>query len=293
MQSFTIRDIENLTNIKAHTLRIWEQRYSFLAPKRKESLHRIYDNEDLKSLLRISFLYHNGWKVSRIAALNPDQILEEVHKTRTPNSNYNYYINRLIEAAIDFNEFEFTQVITQATERLGFEKCMTEVCYPYLKRLGLLWSTNNVIPAQEHFSSYIIQNRLIFETEKLEPSTEQPEIILAAPHGEYHELPLLFINYLLRKRRRSTLYMGTNNGKEDIEQLSTLPAIKCIYLHLVINFTGMYIDDYLESICRRFPEKKVVASGEGIKSAQRTFTNLILLRSDLEIYEFISGNIMA
>src|SRR6058998_3239253 len=106
MQSFTIRDIENLTGIKAHTLRIWEQRYPLFQPKRKESLHRIYDNEDLKKLLRISFLYHGGWKISRIASLSEEQILNEVHNVAI-NGSTSHLVSQLLEAAIDFNEAKF------------------------------------------------------------------------------------------------------------------------------------------------------------------------------------------
>jgi DNA-binding transcriptional MerR regulator len=289
MQSFTIRDIENLTGIKAHTLRIWEQRYGFLKPKRKESLHRIYDNEDLKNILRITFLYQSGWKVSRIAALTPEQVIEEINRTRHTGGNYSYQVTRLIESAIDFNELGFVTVINEVTEGISFEKCMTEVCYPYLQKLGLLWSTNNIIPAQEHFSSYIIQNRVISETEKVSSNTSPPSIVLTAPQGEFHELPLLFINYLLRKRGWSTLYMGTNGTGEEIRQVAALPSVQYIYLHLSTNFTGMFIDDYLEELCRSFADKKLIASGEGIRSVQRAFTNLTLLLSDGEIYKFIDS----
>src|SRR6478672_6586541 len=210
MQVFTIRDIENLTGIKAHTLRIWEQRYDLFTPRRKESQHRIYDNEDLKQLLRISFLYHSGWKVSKIAALSEGQITGLVNEATIGNINYRVFINQLIEAAIDFDEKRFITVVNQVTEKIGFEKCVVDLCYPFLVKIGLLWSTNNVIPAQEHFTSYIIQNKIIVETEKLEMGNTTPSIVLMSPKGEFHELPLLFINYLLKKSGWGTVYLGSN-----------------------------------------------------------------------------------
>src|SRR5215204_1774106 len=158
MQSFTIKDIENLTGIKAHTLRIWEQRYRFFTPKRKESLHRIYDNEDLKQLLRISFLYNSGWKISKIANLSSDEVQDLVKNAEVGKENYRVFVNHLIEAALDFNEYAFIEQLNRIIETTGFEKSITEICYPFLLKIGHLWSTNNVIPAQEHFSSYIIQN---------------------------------------------------------------------------------------------------------------------------------------
>ena len=253
MQNFTIRDIENLTGIKAHTLRIWEQRYRFLTPKRKESLHRFYDNEDLKNMLRISFLYHRGWKVSKIAALTPEEIVLKVQETAPGPPGAGHWVTQLIEAALDFNEPAFVAVLQEATAAMGFEQCILQVAYPYLHKLGLLWSTSNIIPAQEHFSSYIIQNRIIAEMEKIDAGAAAPEIILLCPQGEYHELPLLFINYLLRSHGWATLYLGTNVRKNELEQLSGLPSLRYVYLHLITNFTGLFVDEYLEEVCRIFP----------------------------------------
>src|SRR5215207_2286724 len=122
MQQFTIRDIENLTGIKAHTLRIWEQRYSFFSPKRKESQHRIYDNDDLKQLLRISFLYHSGWKVSRIAALSAEEIRKEVEQASVANEHVSQFVSRLVEAALDFDAPSFTAVLNDIISQIGFER---------------------------------------------------------------------------------------------------------------------------------------------------------------------------
>lgn len=289
MQRFTIRDIENLTGIKAHTLRIWEQRYSFFTPKRKESRHRFYDNEDLKQLLRISFLYHHGWKVSKIAGLSQEAIMNEVRSSPVVAGNYNYYLTRLVESAIDFDEGNFIEILNEITSQIGFEKCIVEVCYPFLLKIGLLWNTNNVIPAQEHFSSCIIQNRIILETEKLAvKGSNQPEILLICPQGEFHELPLLFINYLLRRNGWSTLYLGADIRKDELLQIAGLPHIHSIYLHLITNFTGLTADEYLEELSRAFPGKQILASGEGIKDVQRNFVNVRLLKNDMQINNFIS-----
>jgi DNA-binding transcriptional MerR regulator len=286
MQQFTIRDIENLTGIKAHTLRIWEQRYQFFKPQRKESQHRFYDNEDLKALLRISFLYHSGWKVSRIASLSAEAILREVRETKVADEFTSQFVSRLIEAALDFDTIAFNEVLDEVESRIGFEKTIFELCYPYLQKIGLLWSTNRVIPAQEHFSSYIIQNRIIAAIEKLPPIKKAPEIVLVCPHGEFHELPLLFINYVLKKGNQSTLYLGTNIKSDDLSELESLPGFKYLFLHLITNFTGLTADDYFEQLCKRFPSKKIVASGEGTKNVQKSFANLQLLKNHDEIREF-------
>jgi MerR family transcriptional regulator, light-induced transcriptional regulator len=287
MQVFTIRDIENLTGIKAHTLRIWEQRYDLFTPRRKESQHRIYDNEDLKQLLRISFLYHSGMKVSKIAALSQGQITELVNQATVGNMNYRVFINQLIEAALDFDENRFIGILNQVTEKIGFENCVVDLCYPFLVKIGLLWSTNNVIPAQEHFTSYIIQNKIIVETEKLEVGNTLPSIVLMSPKGEFHELPLLFINYLLKKAGWATVYLGSNIQTMEAAEVVNRVGIHYLYIHTLTNFTGLDIDDYFESVCKSFSDKKIVASGEGIQKVQRSFVNLILLRTEEQIYDFI------
>jgi MerR family transcriptional regulator, light-induced transcriptional regulator len=287
MQVFTIKDIENLTGVKAHTLRIWEQRYDMFTPKRKESKHRIYDNEDLKQLLRISFLYHSGWKVSKIAALSESQITELVNQATVGNMNYRVFINQLVEAALDFDENRFVMILNQVTEKIGFEKCMVDLCYPFLVKIGLLWSTNHVIPAQEHFTSYIIQNKIIVETEKLDLGNKLPSIILMGPKGEFHELPLLFINYLLKKSGWGTVYLGSNIQTGEVAEVVNRPGIHYIYIHTLTNFTGLDLDDYFESLCKTFTDKKIVASGEGIQKIQRSFVNLTVLKTDEQIYNFI------
>lgn len=288
MQNFSIRQIELLTGIKSHTLRIWEQRYNFFKAQRKESNLRFYTNDDLKKLLCISFLYHNGWKVSKIAALSDQQIQEEADNTDIRLSNYDTAIQQLLKAAIDFNEAAFVAILNELTELIGFEKLITDICYRYMHRVGLLWDTNKVIPAQEHFSSYIIQNRIISETEKFSSSQQgDPEIVVFCPENEFHELPLLFINYLLRKNNWRVLYLGANAGMKEVQEAASIKGVQYLHLHLITNFTGISLDDYFETLRKTFPDKTIVASGKGIEQSQRSFVRFHLLRRDEEIYRFI------
>ncbi|HEU4902488.1 MAG TPA: B12-binding domain-containing protein, partial [Flavisolibacter sp.] len=281
MQNFSIRQIELLTGIKSHTLRIWELRYDFFKAPRKESNLRFYTNEDLKKLLCISFLYHNGWKISKIASLSEEEVIAEVEKIPVGINNFPTAIQHLLKAAIDFNEAEFVAILNDLQPKIGFEKLITDVCYPYLHRVGMLWDTSKIIPAQEHFSSYIIQNRVISETEKLAISQSgDPEMVLFCPENEFHELPLLFINYQLRKNGWRVLYLGANCKLNDLAEATRINGIRYLYLHLITNFTGFSIDDYFESLRKSFPDKIIIASGKSIEQSQRSFVNLHLLRRD-------------
>ncbi len=291
MYYFTIRDIENLCGIKAHTLRVWEQRYNFFTPKRKESKHRLYDNEDLKQLLRISFLYQHGWKISKIAQLSPEQIIREASQFQPGPESYQYFINQLLECALDFEKEGFTKQLENIIAKTGFEDCIRQVCYPLLQKIGMLWMTNHVIPAQEHFCSYIIQHKIIAETEKLaKPASSAPEIILFCPHGEYHELPLFYMDYLLKKWGWSTFFLGSNVSFDLLQQFVHRDSVQYLFLHVITNFTGFTMDDYFEKLCKTFADKKIIASGTSVFGLQRNFTNLTVLKSDDAIIQFIESH---
>ena len=186
MNHFTIKDIENLCGIKAHTLRIWEKRHQLVLPKRKQSKHRFYDNVDLKELLRISFLYHQGYKISTIAELSPEEIHHAVESTSPGEKNHEIFVHQLIEAGLDFDKERFEKIVNSLVLCIGLEKCISAVFYPFLHRIGLLWMTNNVIPAQEHFVSHIIRKKIICATDALETDSNSPSnIIVFAPSGEF------------------------------------------------------------------------------------------------------------
>src|ERR1700761_9173642 len=156
MNSFSIRDIENLCGIKAHTLRVWEQRYQLVSPKRKPGNHRYYDAEDLKHLLRISWLYHLGHKPSHLAQLSEEQIRTLAQWTpQTPNA-HEAFIDQLLESSLDFDTDTFTRIQNTVIGHMGFEKTVTRVLFPFLQKIGLLCLTGTLVPAQEHFASALI-----------------------------------------------------------------------------------------------------------------------------------------
>ncbi len=266
MNHFTIRDIEILCGIKAHTLRIWEQRYKLCVARRKESQHRIYDNDDLKELLRVSFLYHNGHKISKIAELTPADIHQLVQHACVGENNPGVFIHQLIEAGIDFDKEKFEKLVNCLVLRVGLEKCISEVFYPFLERIGLLWMTNNVIPAQEHFVSHIIRKKIILATDGLEPAPDDAaRILVFAPEGELHEIPLLAINYFFRKHNNRTVYFGANVSVDTIRYYLDHHPVDYIYTHVITHLNNQCLDDFMCSLCRNFPGKKILLSGPAAK----------------------------
>jgi len=287
MNHFTIKDIENLCGIKAHTLRIWEQRYTMLfVPKRKQSQHRIYDNDDLKELLRISFLYHNGYKISRIAELNTEQIQQLVETFSITEANHEVFVHQLIEAGVDFDKEKFEKIVNGLVLRVGLEKSIINVFYPFLQRIGLLWMTNNLIPAQEHFASHIIRKKIILATDGLETNTAAPAIVVFAPFGEHHEIPLLTTNYFLKKYNCRTIYFGVNVPEDYLTYYLEYHPASHLYAHIVTSLKRSELENYIFSLCKKFPEKQIVLSGPACNCISQKTKNLQILSSLDEMIAF-------
>jgi DNA-binding transcriptional MerR regulator len=275
MNRFTIRDIENLCGIKAHTLRIWEQRYNLFTPKRKQSQHRVYDCDDLKELLRISFLYHHGYKISKIAELSPDQVREEISRVLPQCCNYEIYVHQLIEASVQLETDNFERVVNGLVMRIGLEKAIVHVFFPFLQRIGLLWMTNHIIPAQEHFCSHIIRKKIICAIDGLDPVNDADRnVVLFAPPGEEHEIPLLVINYFFKKNGIRTAYFGINTNMETLQYYAQYHNVTHFYMHVITYLDSPDMQTLIGLLCKTFPDKKIFVSGPACSCVEKGRPNL-------------------
>jgi MerR family transcriptional regulator, light-induced transcriptional regulator len=286
MNQFSIRDIENLCGVKAHTLRVWEQRYNLFVAKRKESQHRTYDSDDLKELLRISFLYHNGYKISRIAGMNSQQIEQEIEKIKPESGNYDIFVHQLTEASISLDKESFEKIVNGLVLRIGLEKCVLYVFYPFLQRIGLLWMTNHLIPAQEHFSSHIIRKKIICATDGFEVNNNDLNIVIFSPPGELHEIPLLLVNYFFRKQGIRTTYFGTGVNIETLNYYATHHTVTHFYTHVVTQLDSNGLNESVSSLCKSFPGQKIVISGPACSCIHEKPDNLYHLKSIDEVIEY-------
>ena len=286
MQQFSIRDIENLCGIKAHTLRAWEQRYQLGISDRPGGQHRIYSNEDLKEWLRISYLYHNGCKISTIAAMSPEERearLEKAYVTDNPDEGF---IHQLIEASLDFNKEQFEKIIHSVVLRNGIEHCIQRIFYPYLHRIGLLWLTNHAIPAQEHFASHIIRKKVLVATDGLESIVAAgPRILLFAPSGEYHEIPLLTAHYFFKKAGFQTIYFGTNVSAESLAYYLSHHPVDYLYTHVITFFQETSPEAYMLELKQHF-KGKIIRSGPAFRQLPEHTANEIVLHSLEELIRF-------
>ncbi len=288
MNEFTIRDIENLCGIKAHTLRMWEQRYRLNIPKRKAGNHRLYDSEDLKHLLRIAFLYHNGYKISRLVQLDSKEIGELALKIPRDGNANEIFINHLIEASVDLDQESFDRILHNIILHMGLEKAITQVAYPFLQKIGLLWLTGNVIPAQEHFASALITKKLLIAINGLEnpPHSHEKNVLLFAPKGEHHEIPLLYMRYLMKKNGLSTVYFGKDAGLEDLHYYCRHQRVTHLYFHAVTNLLRCEPDQYIKKLTEYFPDKQIIVSGAINTALNGTYPHVRLLKTLEEMHEF-------
>jgi DNA-binding transcriptional MerR regulator len=288
MQYFSIKDIENLTGIKAHTLRIWEKRYKLIVSKRKDSNHRYFDNEDLKTILQITYLYETDFKISQIAKLSPEAIATFAHIDHSNSKTTEAYILQLINAIIEFDSNSFKTIFETAIKHFGIENAISEIAYGLLRRIGLLWLTNHMMPAQEHFASNLIKSRLLQAIEELpKKQIDSNQItVLFAPVGEFHEIPLLFIQYLFKRNKRRVCYLGTNTSLSDLSFCLERRPITHLYFHIITNLSGKTLDELVEELLNNFPDKTLVVSGPLSKKINIRSPKLICIQTMEQIMQF-------
>src|SRR6187549_318216 len=223
MTKFTIKDLENLSGIKAHTIRIWEQRYSFLKPSRTDTNIRYYSNDDLKTILNISILNKYGYKISHINKMSVNDVQSRVAELNLAGAQQERIVNELIQVMVDLDISGFEKIIDKQIAANGIEKVILRIIFPFFERIGILWQTGHINPAQEHLVSNIIRQKLIAGIEATSSHVKMDKtFLLFLPEGEHHELGLLFMYYLLKSRGAAVIYLGANVPVKDIEYVIKL-----------------------------------------------------------------------
>lgn len=220
---FSIKDLENLSGIKAHTIRIWEKRYNLLSPMRTNTNIRSYSLESLQKLLNITLLYQNGYKISKIAALSEAGITQLAKDIVNEKSEKNQAINAFKIAMINYDGILFQNTYASLLETKSFRAVFYDIFIPLLNELGLLWQTATITPAHEHFVSNLIKQKILIHTEQLyqQPKEQKPKtFVLYLPENEIHEIGLLFLNYELMLQGYQTVYLGASMPIENLKDLS-------------------------------------------------------------------------
>lgn len=261
--AYSIKDLEHLSGIKAHTLRIWEQRYEILKPKRTDSNIRYYDDYDLKLILNISLLNENGYKISKIAEMSPAEMHKEVVALTENTYKYPEQIQALTLSMIDLDEDRFDKVISTNILHFGFEKTMLNIVFPFLSRTGFLWQTGTINPAQEHFITFLIRQKLIVAIDGVvgHKHEKAKKFLLYLPEGEMHETTLLFSNYLIRSRKHKVIYLGQNLPFEDVKVAHRIYNPDYVIVVATTAPGQSEIQQYIDLLSEAMPETNILLSG--------------------------------
>jgi len=291
MNTFTIKDLENLSGIRAHTIRIWEQRYNFLKPQRTETNIRFYNNEELRIILNVALLNKYGFKISHINKMKQEEVEDKILLLSQTQAQQERIINDLVQYMVEIEIDKFEDVLDEYVRVKGIEKTISHIIFPFLEKIGILWSTNHINPAQEHLVTNIIRQKLIVGIESAESHIQLDKtLLLFLPEGEHHELGLLFIYYLLKSRGAIVWYLGSNVPLKDVEYVAKTKSPDIVYTHLTSVGQSFNLEKYLANFQSRVPNKPLIISGKPTQQYKKKIPPTVMFKNSLsEVMEYIAS----
>ena len=263
MKGYSIKDLEHLTGIKAHTIRIWEKRYRILSPQRTNTNIRVYSNDQLKKLLNIATLLNYGWKISVVSGMGTSEMQQEVEKwMHNDDKDNQVQINALVYRALAYDQTGFEAIFDHCVNLLGLKRTLIEVVYPFLTRVGILWRVDQMIPAQEHFASNIVKRKLHAGLNNLpKPNHKKDTYLLFLPPKEYHEIGLLLAEYIIRSAGHKVIYLGADVPLQNVIEAGRTNAVDFFCTFFITCRPSMEISEIITSLCSTFRDKQVLISG--------------------------------
>ncbi|SHM72055.1 DNA-binding transcriptional regulator, MerR family [Polaribacter sp. KT 15] len=249
-QDFTIKDLENISGIKAHTIRIWEKRYNLLEPQRTNTNIRYYSHKNLQKLLNVVLLSKNNFKISKIAKMTDEEIFENSREVAFKEGLNDEAINAFKLSMLQFDKVLFNETYNRLLEVKSFKDIFKDVFIPFLNYIGLLWQTDTVLPAHEHFISNLISQKIHIKTENLEQqnTTSDKVFVLFLPENEIHELGLLYLNYELVLKGYNTIYLGQNLPLNNLNYFFKHNTKLCFVTSLTVQPYEDKVEDYFKEI---------------------------------------------
>lgn len=265
MAYYTIKELESISGVKAHTIRMWEQRYNLLSPQRTETNIRRYTDDDFKKLLNVVSLMNLGMKISKIGALSAEQISEQVISNLNKSNDedtYESWINSLVVSMVNFDEEGFEVLFNQLSMKYGLREVFIRVIYPFLRKVGYLWLSEGLMPAQEHFVSNLIRQKLFSAIDNLSVDKTRKEcFVLFLPEDENHEIALLFSSWIIQSFGIKVVYLGQRVPIENLSQ--TIKSVGAT--HMMTFFIGSgnknKVRKQIDSFLTSFPNVTLYYSG--------------------------------
>jgi DNA-binding transcriptional MerR regulator len=282
-EDFTIKDLENISGVKAHTIRVWEKRYNLLKPKRTETNIRFYSNENLLKLLNIVLLNNNNFKISKIAKMSDEDLLLHSREVAFTNAINDQAINSLKLSMFQFDKILFNNTYNKLLQKMSFREIFKDIFIPFLNHIGLLWQTDTLMPAHEHFISNLIAQKIQSNTEKLEYNinSSNKSYVLFLPENEIHELGLLYLNYELVLRGNHTIYLGQSLPLDNLDYFFKNGREICF----ITSMTIMPYDDKIESYFNKIDDILKGTNHVLIATGRKThLVNNTIFNSKIKLY---------
>lgn len=282
MSIYSIKDLEKLSGIKAHTIRIWEQRYKLIKPNRTHLNIRYYDESELKRLLDIALLNKNGYKISKIATFC-EHCINHILSSLTVDENNTTRFDELTLVMVTMNEEKFHRVVDAKIKESGFTRTLADLILPFLEKLNFLRLAGTINTAHENFIINLIRHKTIVVTDKIHKKKQAiPKFLLYLPEGEKNDLLLLLMQYLLRSGGFRTFFLGKDMNLEDVTLAYQTIKPDFVFTILSENFTGKPIGIYIDELLKLCPQAKLLLSGYQTNFLQESSRSRIRLLNSLD-----------
>ena len=292
MIKYSIKDLEKITGIKAHTIRIWEKRYGIVEPLRTQTNIRYYSDEDLRHLMNVAILNKYGYKISNIQVMTPEEISKSVIDLSFQDLDNDHLVDNLVMAMIELDEQRFDKIISSSIIKQGFEFTFENLLARFLEKIGILWQTGSVNPTQEHFITQLIRQKLILAIDgQQELRKEFKTFALFLPENEYHEVALLYIYFLIRKKGHMVIYLGQNVPLINLKNVFEIHKVDFMLTSIASNLPDEAVSEIILELQHLYGDKKILIGGNCVLkssvSLPDNFTTFKTLQDFTDFLELI------
>lgn len=290
MTLYSIKDLEYLSGIKAHTIRIWEKRYHLLDPNRTDTNIRSYSDHDVRRILNVALLIKNGYKISNVAAFDESKLQAEVLRINRNLTDPEKNIDQLLFHTVNLDTFGFEQLLDKIIGEFGFSKTIHQVIFPFFERIGILWQAGSIFTAHEHFVSNLVRNRLIRETGKFERNESAQTVLFFLRENEWHELSLLYFNFLAAQAGLRCVYLGQSLPFEDLSNLLINSEFDFVCTSFIQAIEKPELEQYLANLSLVFNRNKILIAGrQVIIHKPKLPSNVLLIKNSSDFIKKISS----
>ena len=290
MAQYSIKDLEYLSGIKAHTIRIWEKRYQLLDPQRTDTNIRHYSNEELRKILNVAMLVKSGYKISNVAQFDDDKLQTEVLRQNKNLLDPDKNIDQLLGCTINMDILGFEKLLNKIIQENGFSKTIENVIFPFFERIGVLWHAGSICVTHEHVVSNLIRNHLIIETAKFDNQLSEKIILFFLPEDEMHELGLLYAHFLAAQNGFESLYLGQNVPFSDLSNLLINTNFDFICTTFINAIEKPELEQYLANLSIVFQKNKILVAGRQMAIHKPKLpANVVVIKNNNDFIKKISG----